>query len=307
VPPIRNVRRVDQSSRRSLRNGTDCHVSLSRYSFAMNPKKLIVLGAVLCALPALQAQQAATVPVTIVVTDPSPNGGVGIPHAQIRIVPSFDLPPAKQTDDKGRVTVHLQPRDYALVVESLGFKPSVSHFHVMESEPRTVSVVLQVGRGGGVEVIPGGGLEVETAPSKYSLTLATDLYGVSATLSSAELRAMEHVNVTVHNPHTKGDESYSGVRLADLLARMGAPLGSDFHGGAVATYIVATGSDGYKAVLALGEADPGFHPGEVIVADTVDGKTLDVHNGPLKLIVTEDKRPARSVRNLISIELKSAR
>jgi hypothetical protein len=68
---------------------------------------------------------------------------------------------------------------------------------------------------------------------------------------------------------------------------------------------VATGSDGYKAVLALGEVDPSFHPGEVLVADTMDGKPLDAHSGPFKLVVTEDKRPARSVRNLASIELKS--
>lgn len=33
---------------------------------------------------------------------------------------------------------------------------------------------------------------------------------------------------------------------------------------------------------------------------------LAAHSGPLRLVLTEDKRPARSVRNLISIELKGA-
>jgi hypothetical protein len=70
-------------------------------------------------------------------------------------------------------------------------------------------------------------------------------------------------------------------------------------GPALANYVVATGSNGYKAVLALGEIDPSFHPGEVIVADSMEGKPLDAHSGPLKLVVTEDKRPARSVRNLV--------
>jgi len=37
----------------------------------------------------------------------------------------------------------------------------------------------------------------------------------------------------------------------------------------------------------------------------MNDKPLDEHNGPLKLVVTEDKRPARSVRNLTTIELKS--
>ena len=78
------------------------------------------------------------------------------------------------------------------------------------------------------------------------------------------------------------------------------------RGKALSGYIVATGSDGYRAVLALAEIDPSFHPGEVLVADAMNGKPLDAHSGPFKLVVTEDKRPARSVRNLVSLELKMA-
>jgi len=125
-------------------------------------------------------------------------------------------------------------------------------------------------------------------------------------LTVADLKSMAHITVTYHNSHTNADETYSGVRLADLLAKMGAPLGDQLRGKALANYIVATGSDGYEAVLALGEIDPAFHPGEVLVADAMDGKPLDAHSGPFKLVVTQDKRPARSVRNLVSIELKSA-
>jgi hypothetical protein len=126
----------------------------------------------------------------------------------------------------------------------------------------------------------------------------------SITLSAADLKALPHISVTIHNSHTNADETYSGVRLSDLLARIGAPLGNELRGKALANYVVATGSDGYKAVLALAEVDPSFHPGDVLVADTMDGKALDAHSGPFKLVVSEDKRPARSVRNLASIELK---
>jgi hypothetical protein len=69
--------------------------------------------------------------------------------------------------------------------------------------------------------------------------------------------------------------------------------------------VVATGSDGYRSVVALAEIDPEFHPGLVLVADAMDGKPLGAA-GPFRLVVTEDKRPARSVRNLISIEVKTA-
>jgi hypothetical protein len=126
-------------------------------------------------------------------------------------------------------------------------------------------------------------------------------------LKVADLKAMPRTTVSVHNEHSKADETYSGVRLADLLSKMEAPLGHDLRGVALSGYIVATGSDGYVAVIALAEADPSFHSGEVIVADTMNGQALDEKSGPFKLVVTEDKRPARWVRNLVSIELKSAK
>jgi hypothetical protein len=148
----------------------------------------------------------------------------------------------------------------------------------------------------------------QSATSRATDTETLQLIGKArtVTLTLAELKPMPHETVTVHNPHANADESYSGVPLSDLLVKVGAPLGKDLHGEALASYVVAVGADGYKAVLALGEIDPSFHPGEVIVADSMDGKPLDAHSGPFRLVVSEDKRPARSVRNLTTIELKSA-
>lgn len=143
------------------------------------------------------------------------------------------------------------------------------------------------------------------AASKDELTLLTYSGHPPVVVSTTELKNVSHISVTVHNSHTNAEEVYSGVRLSDLLTKIGAPLGSELRGKALANYIVATGSDGYQAVFALAEVDPSFHPGEIIVADTMNGKPLDEHSGPLKLVVTEDKRPARSVRNLTTIELKS--
>ncbi len=151
-----------------------------------------------------------------------------------------------------------------------------------------------------------GESQASPAPIRDELSLLADSGRKSVTLSAVDLRAMPHISVTIHNPHTNADETYSGVRLSDLLARIGAPSGKELRGKALADYIVATGSDGYKAVLALGEVDPSFHPGEVLVADKMNDKPLDEHTGPFRLVVTEDRRPARSVRNLISVELKSA-
>jgi hypothetical protein len=150
----------------------------------------------------------------------------------------------------------------------------------------------------------------QQAAASPAATASSDTLRVSArahedlNLKVADLKAMPRTTLTVHNEHSKADETYAGVRLKDLLAKMGAPLGKDLRGVGLANYVVATG---YVAVLALAEVDVTFHSGEVIVADTMNGQPLDAKSGPFKLVVTEDKRPARWVRNLVSIELKSAK
>jgi hypothetical protein len=144
------------------------------------------------------------------------------------------------------------------------------------------------------------------AVSSAQTTLRVQNGSQTNDISLEALKSLPHKTATIHNPHTNVDETYSGVPLIELLKQVGAPVGHDVHGKALAEYILATGSDGYKAVLALAEAEPDFHPGDVLVADSMDGKPLDAKSGPFKLVVTEDKRPARSVHNLVSIELKAA-
>lgn len=259
--------------------------------------RLVVLCGGLLVACGVAAQQAGTVSVVINVTDIT---GASVPGAYVRVIPAPDPSVHMETDSKGHAALSLKPGGYALFVRSQGFKPVAMHFDIQDAkEAQTISVVLQVGTGGGVEV--------QVSGAKEGLTFYLDLYHEPTRVSPAEVKAMAHISVTLHNSHTNADETYSGVRLSDILTSFGAPLGKELHGEALVDYVVATGSDGYKSVLALGEIDPSFHPGEVIVADAMDGKPLDAHNGPFKLVVTEDKRPARSVRNLVQIDLRSAK
>ena len=112
--------------------------------------------------------------------------------------------------------------------------------------------------------------------------------------------------MSLTNGHTGTPECYSGVPLIEVLEKVGAPEPSAVRGKALSDYIIATGSDNYHAVLSLAEIEPGFHPGRVLVADTLDGKPLDSKEGPFKLIVEEDQKPARWVHNLVKLELKQA-
>ena len=141
------------------------------------------------------------------------------------------------------------------------------------------------------------------APSSPSTHLTIKTYdGKTLTLSPEELAALPHKSVSVFNAHSKVNETYSGVPLADLLSKVGVPLGESVRGKLFLTGVVASGVDGYGVLYSLAEVDPSIHTGDVIVADTLDGKNLD-KDGAFKMVSSEERRPARWVRNLTSLSV----
>ena len=128
------------------------------------------------------------------------------------------------------------------------------------------------------------------------------LDGKSITLSPKDLAAMPHKTVSVFNAHTKTNEKYSGVDLSDLLTKVGVPQGEEVKGKLFMTAVVAAGTDKYSVLYALAEVDPSIHTGDVIVADAVDGQKLG-KDGAFKMVSTEERRPARWVRNLAEISV----
>jgi hypothetical protein len=146
--------------------------------------------------------------------------------------------------------------------------------------------------------------EVELAQAAQSAgSLKITVGKTSAEWTPAMLAPLPHKTLSVYNEHAKAQQSYSGVPLIDLLAKLGIPekpKGKEFT-----LYVVAEGSDGYQVVYSIGEITPDVHDGDVIVADALDGKPI-ASSGPLQLIATGEKRPARWVRNLVSIRVMAA-
>jgi hypothetical protein len=143
-----------------------------------------------------------------------------------------------------------------------------------------------------------------TVPSNQLTIRALD--GKSMSFSPEDIEAMPHKSVSVHNSHTKADETYSGVPLADLLGKVGVPLGESVRGKLFLIGVIAEGTDHYSVLFALAEIDPSIHQGDVIVADSVNGQKLG-KDGVFKMVSTEEKRPARWVRNLASITVIEAK
>ena len=149
----------------------------------------------------------------------------------------------------------------------------------------------------------------QAAPAKASAPLSTNLTltvdGKATVLSVADLQAMPQKSVTVHNEHTKTDETYSGVLLGDLLAKYGFPVGQATHRKMLRSYVVAEGTDKYWVLYSATEIEGSEHQGDVLVAVAMNGKSLG-EDGQLKLVASGDKKPERWVRNLSAITLKSA-
>jgi Oxidoreductase molybdopterin binding domain len=142
-----------------------------------------------------------------------------------------------------------------------------------------------------------------SAPSVPSTQLTIRTYdGKTLTLSPTDLAALPHKSVAVFNAHSKANETYSGVPLADLLSKVGVPLGESVRGKLFLIGIVAQGTDSYGVLYSLAEVDPAIHTGDVIVADTLNGQKLG-KDGAFKMVSSEDRRPARWVRNLTSVSV----
>jgi hypothetical protein len=123
--------------------------------------------------------------------------------------------------------------------------------------------------------------------------------------SLAEIAAMPRTTVQAKT-HDGKDHTFEGVAMAELLKRAGLPQAENVRGPVLARYLLVTAHDGYRTVFALPEFDPAFTDNRALLADKMDGKPLDDHDGPLHLVMPNEKREARWVRMVERIELLSA-
>jgi len=172
----------------------------------------------------------------------------------------------------------------------------------IQAQSQTVSG--ENGAAAGGQVAPGGEMGMKMArPAFPAGPLKITFEDKSAEWTPATLAALPHKTITVYNEHAKTNQTYSGVLLIDLLKPLGVP--DKPHGKEFRLYLVAEGSDGYQVVYSLGEITPDVHDGTVLVADAMDGKSI-ADDGPLKLVATGETRPARWVRNLVAIRVRTA-
>jgi hypothetical protein len=140
-------------------------------------------------------------------------------------------------------------------------------------------------------------------PSPATLVIKGEA-GQTVTLTASDLDALPQAGVTLsHDGHSF---TLTGARLDAVLAKVDAPLGKALRGPARADVVLIKASDGYRVTLSLGEIDPGVRPeaviGPVVLAAQKGGAPLG-KDGPFRLGVGGDLRPARSARNVVEIDV----
>lgn len=144
-----------------------------------------------------------------------------------------------------------------------------------------------------------------SAQAQTVLTVSGDVTK-PLTLQAADLKAMPHTTVTGKDKDEKEHE-YGGIALVDLLKQAGTTLGGELCGKNLVKYAIIKAADGYEVLFALPEIDPEFASRTILLADSVDGHPLPQGVGPYRIIVPGEKKPARWIRDVKSIEVRFAR
>jgi hypothetical protein len=122
--------------------------------------------------------------------------------------------------------------------------------------------------------------------------------GKQTVLSRADIEALPRVRVT-----TGASGTFEGVPLKALLERAGSWFGEALKGKQMALCLLVEAADDYRVVIALPEIDPAFTDKQIVLAFLKDGKPLDAKEGPYRIVIPDEKRMARWVRQVTTLKI----
>ena len=132
------------------------------------------------------------------------------------------------------------------------------------------------------------------------LTVQTD--ADKQVLSRADIEALPHVKVTAAE-HTSGPVSFEGVTLKSVLEKAGVSFGESLKGKRLGSCLLVEGADGYRVVIALPELDPAFTDRQTLLVFLRDGKPLGEKEGPYRIVIPDERRMARWVRQVTNLRI----
>ncbi len=153
------------------------------------------------------------------------------------------------------------------------------------------------------QATPASKTQTGTGTTIYSLYVEKD-DGKKTILGLADIAKIKRLTVKA-NDHGK-EASFEGYPLFEVLKLAGIEFGETLRGKRLATFLLVEAADKYQVVFALPEIDPGFTDKIIILADKRDGKPLSKAEGDLRLVVPDEKRGGRWVRQVIGFKIMRA-
>jgi len=141
-------------------------------------------------------------------------------------------------------------------------------------------------------------LTLQVTPALSQQLTIQNESGKQTVLSRADIEALPRVTVTTGVGGSS--TSFEGVSLKAALEKAGVGFG---EGKRMASCLLVEASDGYRAVFALAELDPGFTDKRIILAFSKDAKPLDAKEGPYRIVIPDEKRMARWVRQVTTLKI----
>ena len=132
------------------------------------------------------------------------------------------------------------------------------------------------------------------------LTVQAD-NGKPIVLTRADVEALPHIKVTA--TVAGASTTFEGVALRAILEKAGVGLRETLKGRRLASCLLVEAADGYRVVIALPELDPAFTDKQVVLAYLKDGKALDAKEGPYRIVIPDEKKMARWVRQVTTLKI----
>jgi hypothetical protein len=133
------------------------------------------------------------------------------------------------------------------------------------------------------------------------LTVQTDS-AKQVVLSLADLEALPHIRVTA-SEHSSAPVEFEGVTLKSVLEKAGVAFGESMKGKRLTNCLLVEAADGCRVVIALPELDPAFTDKQTLLAFLRDGKSLGEKEGPYRIVIPDEKRMARWVRQVTTLKI----
>jgi len=132
------------------------------------------------------------------------------------------------------------------------------------------------------------------------LTIETET-GKQTVLGRADLESLARTKVTTGG--SDAPATFDGVTVKAVLERAGVEFGESLKGKRLAYCLLVEAADGYRVVIALPELDPAFTDKQILLAFLRDGQPLDAKDGPYRIVIPEEKRKARWVRQVTTLKI----